>query len=252
MSALRLLRGPTALIVPLAGHGAEKTLGHTTKVSHRPPSETPLPRAETTAAATQPTPSHPDSQQDQIKHGVRPPVLQLVVTGFWRLLRSLDGMGTSGSAEYRARRRGREQQRRQQSQRTTPKARSEPGVTDVRGPERRTAATACGWCGGPITPGRRGPIPKWCSATCRHRAWEQARAAASGRSAVELVERRVEVQVPLVPTRRDWPRLLGELAGQLNDGRVYDRDLPALARALQPVLEAYRRRAHLTGALDVR
>jgi hypothetical protein len=55
-----------------------------------------------------------------------------------------------------------------------------------------------------------------------------------------------------VPTRRDWHRLLGELAGQLNDGRVYDRDLPALARALQPVLEAYRRRAHLTGAVDVR
>src|SRR3954453_10472573 len=123
---------------------------------------------------------------------------------------------------------------------------------DVDGPERRSAATACGWCGGPITPGRRGPIPKWCSATCRHRAWEQARAAASGLSAVELVERRVEVQVPLVPTRRDWPRLLGELADQLNDGRVYDRDLPALARALQPVLGAYRRRAHLTGALDLR
>jgi hypothetical protein len=47
---------------------------------------------------------------------------------------------------------------------------------------------------------------------------------------VKLVERRVEIQVPLAPTRRDWPRLLGELAGQLNDGRVYDRDLPALAR----------------------
>jgi hypothetical protein len=65
---------------------------------------------------------------------------------------------------------------------------------------------------------------------------------------VELVERRVEVQVPLAPTRRDWPRLLGELAGRLSDGRVYDRDLPALARALEPVLKAYRRRAHLTGA----
>ena len=109
----------------------------------------------------------------------------------------------------------------------------------------------CGWCGGPITPGSRGPIPKWCSATCRHRVWEQARAAASGLSAVEVVERRFEVQIPLVPTRRDWPRLLGDLAGQLNDGRVYDRDLPALARALQPVLENYRRRAHLTGAPDL-
>ncbi|TFV90057.1 hypothetical protein E4P38_04980 [Blastococcus sp. CT_GayMR16] len=65
------------------------------------------------------------------------------------------------------------------------------------------------------------------------------------------MERRVEVQVPLVPTRRDWPRLLSDLAARLNDGRVYDRDLPALARALEPVLENYRRRAHLTGAPDL-
>jgi hypothetical protein len=181
-----------------------------------------------------------------------PGVCRFVVTGYWRLVRSLDGMGTSGTPQYRARQRQRERQWRQQAQRTTPSARSAPAPADGHGPERRTAATACGWCGGPITPGRRGPIPKWCSATCRHRAWEQARAAASGLSAVKLVERRLEVQVPLVPTRRDWPRLLGEFAGQLNDGRVYDRDLPALARALQPVLEAYRRRAHLTGARDVR
>ncbi|TYP81166.1 hypothetical protein BD833_12619 [Blastococcus xanthinilyticus] len=69
---------------------------------------------------------------------------------------------------------------------------------------------------------------------------------------MEVVERRVEVQVPLVPTRRDWPRLLGELVGQLDDGRIYDRDLPALARALQPVLESYRRRAYRTGAPHVR
>jgi hypothetical protein len=68
---------------------------------------------------------------------------------------------------------------------------------------------------------------------------------------VKLVERRVEVQVPLVPTRRDWPALLGELAGQLNDGRVYDRDLPGLARALEPVLQAYRRRARMTGGPTV-
>jgi hypothetical protein len=45
--------------------------------------------------------------------------------------------------------------------------------------------------------------------------------------------------------------LLGELAGQVNDGRVYDRDLPGLARALEPVLQAYRRRAHMTGAPTV-
>jgi hypothetical protein len=70
-------------------------------------------------------------------------------------------------------------------------------------------------------------------------------------SAVKLVERRVEVHVPLVPTRRDWPTVLGELADQLNDGRVYDRDLPGLARALEPVVRAYGRRARMTGAPTV-
>ena len=128
-------------------------------------------------------------------------------------------MGTSGSPGYRGRER--ERQRRQPTQRTTTKARSEPAAADVHGAERRTAATACGWCGG----------------------WEQGRAAASGLSAVKVVERRVEVPVPLAPSRRDWPSLLGELARQLNDGRVYDRDLPGLARALEPVVQAHRRRA---------
>jgi hypothetical protein len=68
---------------------------------------------------------------------------------------------------------------------------------------------------------------------------------------VQVVERRVQVCVPLQPTRRDWPNLLGELTGQLTDGRVYDRDLPGLARAPEPVLQAYRRRARMTGAPDV-
>ena len=174
------------------------------------------------------------------------------MAGYCRIVWTVVVMGSSGNP-YRARRHQREQQRRQHAQRTSrSEARSPKAGSSVEGRDGRTAATACGWCGGPITPGRRGPIPKWCSATCRHRAWEQARAAASGLSAVELVERRIEVQVPLVPTRRDWPGLLGQLASQLNDGRIYDRDLPALARALEPLLQAYRRRAHMTGAPDVR
>lgn len=82
----------------------------------------------------------------------------------------------------------------------------------------------------------------WCSPACRQRAWEQKRAAASGRAAVKVVERRVEVPVPTTPGRRDWPGLLAELAAQLNDGRVYDRDLVSLAEALNPVLDAYERR----------
>ncbi len=160
-------------------------------------------------------------------------------------------MGHKASGSYRARRLERERQRRKPTNERTPRDRS-PAPADADSRARRTAATDCGCCGGPITPGRRGPIPKWCSATCRHRAWEQARAAASDRSAVQVVERRVEVRVPVAPTRRDWAELLAELANQLNDGRVYDRDLPGLARQLEPLLEAYWRRAHATGAPNLR
>jgi hypothetical protein len=93
--------------------------------------------------------------------------------------------------------------------------------------------------GGPITVKATGRLPKWCSPTRRQRAWEQSRAAASGRSAVQIVERRVEIPIPAAPRRQDWPRLLGDLARQLEDGRIYDRDLLALSIALNAVLEAY-------------
>jgi hypothetical protein len=160
-------------------------------------------------------------------------------------------MKSSSSPEYRARQRERERERRQRTERAphrSAEALSEQTRHEVGAHHRRAAATACAWCGGPIIPRSRGPIPKWCSATCRHRAWEQTRAAASGRGAVEVIERRVHVRVPLEPTRRDWPRLLSELADQLDDGRIYDRDLPGLARALEPALHAYQVRAHMTGA----
>ena len=168
-------------------------------------------------------------------------------------------MENSGSPGYRVRQRERERQRREQESRRRQRAEQTLTTKAARAPDagaigrdRRAAARTCGWCGGPITPRSRGPIPKWCSATCRHRAWEQTRAAASGRSAVDIVERRVEVRVPIAPTRRDWPGLLGELARQLNDGRVYDRDLPSLARQLEPLLEVYRRRAYATGVTLLR
>ena len=158
------------------------------------------------------------------------------------MISKIAGMGDRGIPENRARQR--EQQRRQQAQRTrTTKARSDPAEAGG-GPERRAAATACGWCGGPITARARGPIPKWCSATCRHRAWEQTRAAASGRAAVQIVERRVQVSVRQSVTRRDWPQALADLAAQLDDGRIYDRDLAGLSLALDAVLAAYHRRHH--------
>lgn len=167
-------------------------------------------------------------------------------------------MGSSESRGYRARQRERERQRREQESRRRQGAEQTPTTKAVRAPdagavgrERRAAAQTCGWCGGPITPMSRGPIPKWCSATCRHRAWEQTRATTSDRAPVQVVERLVQVRVPLAPTRRDWPQLLQELAGQLSDGRVYDRDLSGFARQLEKVLQAYRRRARLTGAPNV-
>lgn len=110
---------------------------------------------------------------------------------------------------------------------------------------------SCAWCGGAIAPRSRGPVPKWCSVGCRRRAWEQAQAAASGRSAVEVVERRVEVPTAVPLTRRDWPHVLRELTTQLDDGRVYDRDLVRLSTELRVLLEAYRRRHHISGAPDL-
>src|SRR5262249_17766338 len=89
-----------------------------------------------------------------------------------------------------------------------------------------------------------GRIPKWCSAACRQRAWEQSRAAASGRSAVRVVERVVEVPVARerAPRREEWPALLRELTAHLDAGRVYAPDLPDLATALKELHAAYGRR----------
>ena len=118
---------------------------------------------------------------------------------------------------------------------------------------RRLAAATCGWCDSPIEFKARGRIPKWCSAACRQRAWEQSRAAASGRSAVRIVERRVEIPAEqparstATPRRRHrhWVEVLDELAAQLDSGAIYDRDLPELTGALNRALEAFGRRPYV-------
>ena len=109
---------------------------------------------------------------------------------------------------------------------------------------RRQAATRCGWCAGEIELKSTGRIPKWCSASCRQRAWEQRRAAASGRAAIEVVERIVQVPVERqrVPRHDEWPSVLGELATQLDTGRTYNRELDELGNTLAVVLAAFRRR----------
>jgi hypothetical protein len=48
--------------------------------------------------------------------------------------------------------------------------------------------------------------------------------------------------MPIAPRRQDWPRVLRDLARQLDDGRIYDRDLLALGDALNAVHGAYDRR----------
>ena len=73
-----------------------------------------------------------------------------------------------------------------------------------RSPRRPGQTLACGWCGSTILLPARGRIPKWCSSSCRHRAWELTRAAASGRAAVQVVDRAVEVDRPS-PSLRKCP-----------------------------------------------
>lgn len=122
-------------------------------------------------------------------------------------------------------------------------------------PPRRAGQTlSCGWCSREFTPATRGRTPKWCSQTCRQRAWEQSRAARSGLAAIDVVQQIVEVEkvvkkevvqrveVPLRPSRRDWPTLLTDLVDQLDRDRIYDRDLGELAKALNEVWQALERR----------
>jgi hypothetical protein len=161
-------------------------------------------------------------------------------------------MGRKRSSEYRATQRDRERRRRQEQERSTARQRQlldpAPREGDSSGTARRAAATTCGWCFGPITPRPRGPIPKWCSATCRHRAWEQSRAAASGRSAIEVVERVVTVHAVTGepargPRQHAWVDLLQELTAQVDSGTVYDRHLAAISAALDDVVRAVLRRS---------
>ena len=126
------------------------------------------------------------------------------------------------------------------------------GSPTAGGKVRRPDAVTCAWCGTEVAVPARGRVPRWCGTVCRHRAWEQRRAAASGRSATEIVERLVTVEVPVLRTERvqlppaaprgaDWPPLLADLARQLDAGRIYRRDLPALVDALAEVIAAVNR-----------
>ena len=130
------------------------------------------------------------------------------------------------------------------------------GAEGTKGARRVTGQVLhCGWCGGEVTVRSRGRTPKWCSPSCRQRAWEQKRAAESGRAAVEVVDRevvstrtvevekRVEVEVPVQPrTVDELVHVLNLLAGRIDMGSVYDRDLPAVVQAVDGVVRALNRR----------
>ena len=116
---------------------------------------------------------------------------------------------------------------------------------------------ACGWCRTKVEVPARGRVPKWCSAACRHRAWEQRRAAASGRAVVDVVDRTIEtvktvtvvqhhtreVPVPWRPNSvPEFVDVLADLIRRVDSGRVYDRDLPTLVTAVNATVEALARR----------
>jgi hypothetical protein len=116
---------------------------------------------------------------------------------------------------------------------------------------------ACGWCGQDVPVPARGRVPKWCSPACRHRAWEQRRAAASGLAAVEVKDRVVEtvktvtvvqhhttdVPVPVLPGNvAEFVETLADLTRRLDTGRIYDRDLSALTPAVAELVAALDRR----------
>ncbi len=82
----------------------------------------------------------------------------------------------------------------------------------------------CVWCGSPVEVKARGPLPKFCSANCRHRAWEQERAARAGRAAVVAVDRTVVVY----PNgTQEWIAHLKRLAAEVRGGQLEDIRLTA-------------------------
>ena len=119
-------------------------------------------------------------------------------------------------------------------------------------------SVTCGWCGISVRVPARGRIPKWCSSSCRHRAWEQRRAADAGLAAVEVVDRVVEVVrvekvveerrvgVPVVQSprsAREWVGVLNRLEWALGTNRMDLDDLGEIEPSLVRVLASYRNRS---------
>lgn len=106
---------------------------------------------------------------------------------------------------------------------------------------------ACGWCGAAVSVPWRGRTPKWCSQSCRTRAWAARRAVEAGDAEVRIVDRPIEVvrevRVEADPRSvEEWSSMLRRLANRVDDGRVYDRDLAQLLASVDELGGAIHRR----------
>ena len=111
-------------------------------------------------------------------------------------------------------------------------------ITSHRRPDQ---TVACGWCGKAVLVPSRGRVPKWCSASCRNKAWQANHAPTEG--SVRVVQHHVEVPTPAEPRNvGEWVELLELLTTRLAQGRIYKRDLPALVPAINHLLDVTDRR----------
>ena len=127
--------------------------------------------------------------------------------------------------------------------------------------DERLVSRTCGWCGELMVYGGRGRRPKYCSKSCKNRAWEVrsaerrlerdlAAGAASAEPVREVVSRPPKPEpkppapprpaAPRAPVRiADWVKLLAVLEEQLG-GELGPKywDHPKLLRSLNAVLSA--------------
>lgn len=106
------------------------------------------------------------------------------------------------------------------------------GAAADAGARRPGQQVTCIWCGEAVTVKARGPLPKFCSSNCRHRAWEQERAARAGRAAVLVVNGTVAAYPGNV---QGWVDHLERLAHEIRTGQL---DVGLLTSALDNVSRA--------------
>lgn len=97
-------------------------------------------------------------------------------------------------------------------------------------------SVACGWCGKLIPIRATGRLPKWCSRTCRQRAWEAVQVAERSDHPVEIVTRYLRA---LPDNPADWVVQLDHLIRQMraSDGGQWVIHRAELAAALEEARE---------------